>query len=207
MYLSKNELNGHTFLAKLITQYAQIHKKTIGTAADAYIQQLGLRTGEWIERFYDDYPNWTVDQYVNLIIDIKNAIGGHFEIVTVDADHVTVRANKCPFGEFVKDAPHLCGMTSSVLGGIAARKFGYAKVVLRKRIANGDGNCEVAIYFQPNDSEEGFVYEDVPITPEQGDPFSWEEETIAMLNDELKKSDEMVLNLLQELEDLKNERR
>jgi hypothetical protein len=207
MHLSKSELNGHTFLAKLITQYAYIHKKTIGSAAEVYIQQLGLRTGEWIERFYADLPYWTIDQYVNVIVDLKNSIGGHFEIVSVDPDHVVVRAKECPFGEFVKDAPHLCGMTSSVFGGIAARKFGYAKVVLRKRIAAGDSNCEVAIYFQPDEREEGFVYEDIPITPEQGDPFSWEEETITMLNNELKKSDEMVESLLQELEELKKEKR
>ncbi|MDR7073100.1 methanogen output domain 1-containing protein [Fictibacillus barbaricus] len=203
MHLSKSELNGHTFLAKLITQYAYIHKKTIGSAAEAYIQQLGLRTGEWIERFYEDLPHWTVDQYVHLIIDIKNSIGGHFEMVSVDPDCVVVRAKECPFGEFVKDAPHLCGMTSSVLGGIAARKFGYGKVVLRKRIALGEPVCEVAIYFQPDEREEGIVYQDLPVTPEHGNPFLWEEETITMLNQELKKSDDMVESLLQELEELK----
>jgi hypothetical protein len=207
MRLSKGELNGHTFLAKLITQYALIHRKTIGPAADHYIQQLGLRTGEWIESFYDDPLHWTVDQYVHVIVDLKNSIGGHFEIVSVNPDHVVVRGKKCPFGEYVMEAPHLCKMTSSVFGGIAARKFGYGKVTLRKRIALGEPVCEVAIYFEPEDDrEEGEVYENIPITPEQGDPFAWEEETITMLNYELKKSDEMVISLLKELEDLKREK-
>lgn len=203
MRLSKGELNGHTFLAKLITQYALIHRKTIGPAADKYIEQLGLRTGEWIESFYDDPLHWTVDQYVHVIVDLKNAIGGHFEIVSVDPDHVVIRAKECPFGEFVKDAPHLCKMTSSVLGGIAARKFGYGKVTLRQRIALNDPICEVAVYFDRDDKEEGDIYENIPTTPDQGDPFAWEEETITMLNYELKKSDEMVISLLKELEDLK----
>jgi hypothetical protein len=123
MLLSKGELNGHTFLAKLITQYALIHRKTIGPAAEHYIQQLGLRTGEWIESFYDDSLHWTVVQYVHVIVDLKNSIGGHFEIVSVNSDHVVVLGKECPFGEYVSDAPHLCKMTSSVLGGIAARKL------------------------------------------------------------------------------------
>jgi hypothetical protein len=203
MRYSKGDLNGHTFLAKLITQYAHLHGKTVGPTAEEYIRQIGLRTGEWIEGFYAELMDWTVDDYVHVIVDLKNSIGGHFEIVSVKSDHVVVRAKECPFGSFVKDAPHLCNMTSSVFGGIAARKFGYGKIVLRKRIALGDPHCEVSIYFQPDGREEGDVYENIPITPEYGDPFAWEEETITMLNDELKKSDEMVLSLLKEIEELR----
>ncbi|MCM3718308.1 methanogen output domain 1-containing protein [Fictibacillus phosphorivorans] len=206
MRLSKGELNGHTFLAKLITQYAFIHKKTIGPAAEKYIEQLGLRTGEWIENFYEDPLHWTVEHYVHVIVDLKNSIGGHFEIVSVSSDHVVVRAKECPFGELVMDAPHLCKMTSSVFGGIAARNFGYGKVSLRKRIALGEPNCEIAIYFEPDEKEEGDIYQNISITPEHGDPFAWEEETITMLNYELKKSDEMVMSLLEELEELKSKR-
>jgi hypothetical protein len=87
-----------------------------------------------------------------------------------------------------------------------SKKIGYGKVALRKRIALGNSVCEVAIYFEPDDSEEGDVYVNIPITPEQGDPFAWEEETITILNYELKKSDEMVISLLKELEDLKREK-
>jgi hypothetical protein len=76
-------------------------------------------------------------------------------------------------------------------------------VALRKRIAVGDPVCEVAIYFQPDEREEGIVYQDLPVTPAHGNPFLWEEETITMLNNELKKSDDMVESLLQELEELK----
>jgi hypothetical protein len=203
MHLSKGGLNGHTFLAKLITQYAHLHRKTAGSTAEEYIRQLGIRTGEWIEGFYAERLNWTVDDYVYVIIDLANSIGGHFEIVSVNPDHVVVRGKECPFGDFIKDAPHLCNITLSVFGGIAARQFGYGKVSHRKRNALGDPICEVAIYFQPDDREEGDVYENIPITPEHGDPFAWEEETITMLNYELKKSDEMVLSLLKELEELK----
>ncbi|UZJ77604.1 methanogen output domain 1-containing protein [Fictibacillus sp. KU28468] len=199
-------LNRHFFLAKLITQYAYLHRKTVGPAAEEYIRQIGIRTGEWIESFYNENSApWSIDQYANVIIDIKNRIGGHFEIVKVEKNCVVVKANSCPFGSVVRDAPHLCMMTSSVFGGIAARKFGYGKVSLRKRIALGESNCEVAIYFSPNETEDGLVFEDLPVTPVNADPFLWEEETIKMLNEELRRSDDMLVKLLDELEVLKQQ--
>ncbi|MDP4172242.1 MAG: methanogen output domain 1-containing protein, partial [Bacillota bacterium] len=203
---SVHSLTGSTFLAKLITQYAHIHKKTIGNVADEYVRQIGIRTGEWIESFYGDKnTSWTVDQYANVIVDLKNSIGGHFYISEVYEDHVVVKATACPFGEAVLDAPHLCNMTSSVFGGIAARKFGYGKVSLRKRIAMGDQGCEVAVYFQPNELENGDIYKDLPVTPKNGNPFEWEVETITHLNEELQKSDIMIMTLLEELEALKKQ--
>lgn len=204
MVSKKNQLNGHVFLSKLITQYAMIHQKTVGPVAEEYIKQIGIRTGEWIEDFYSPKDEkWTVEEYAEVIIDLKNSIGGHFEIASVHPDHVVVKATECPFGDVVRDAPHLCKMTSSVFGGIAARKFGYGKVSLRQRIALGHSGCEVAIYFTKHSEENGDVYEDLPITPSYGNPFSWEEETIHMLNQELRKSDEMIESLLAELEELR----
>lgn len=202
----REKLSGTIFLSKLITQYAHLHNRTLGPKAEGYIQQLGMKTGEWIESFYDEKgTTWTPDQYAHVIVDLKNSIGGHFHITEVHEDRVIVKAEGCPFGEAVKDAPHLCMMTSSVFGGIASRRMGYGKVNLRKRIAAGDGGCEVAIYFQPTDEEEGIVYENVPITPGHGDPFTWEEETIKALGEELRKSDDMVMDLLDELDRLRSE--
>ncbi|MFC4558246.1 methanogen output domain 1-containing protein [Virgibacillus kekensis] len=199
------KLTGTIFLSKLITQYAQLHEKSVGGAAKEYISQLGIRTGEWLETFYDSskLANWTPEQYADVIIDIKNSIGGHFYIAEVHPDHVVVKASGCPFGEIVQDAPHLCNMTSSVFGGIASRRFGYGKVNLRKRIAAGDAGCEVAVYFEPTDREDGEVYKDLPVTPANGNPFEWEEETIQSLNKELERSDEMINNLVEELEELR----
>ncbi|MGR9050546.1 methanogen output domain 1-containing protein [Halobacillus faecis] len=200
------KLTGTIFLSKLIVQYAHLHSRTVGSKVEEYIRQLGIKTGEWLESFYSEKGQaWTPDQYAHVIVDLKNSIGGHFEISEVHEDRVIVKASACPFGEAVHDAPHLCMMTSSVFGGVASRRMGYGKVNLRKRIAKGDGGCEVAIFFKPTEEEEGIVYENIPITPEQGDPFNWEEETITALNDELRKSDEMVMELLQELERLRME--
>ena len=203
---TKIQLTGSIFLSKLITQYAFIHEKTVGKTAGEYIRQIGLRTGEWIEDFYgkrDD--DWSVNKYAEVIVDLKNSIGGEFYISTITPEYVIVKANRCPFGEMVRDAPHLCNMTSSVFGGIASRKFGYGKVDLKKRIAVGDHGCEVVIYIKPNELVNGDVYENLPRTPENADPFQWESETIVLLNEELRKSDELVVKLIDELESLKKQ--
>ncbi|MCA0988319.1 methanogen output domain 1-containing protein [Guptibacillus algicola] len=199
----KDPLSASNFLCKLITQYAHIHHRTIGSKAQEYITQLGIRTGEWFESHYQ-IADWTPDEYAKVIVDIKNSIGGEFFISEVTSTYVIVKANSCPFGEFVKDAPHLCKMTASVFGGIAARHFNYGEVNLRKRIALGDSGCEVLIAFEPG-IEDGYKFENLKNIPDNSDPFTWEEDTITLLNEELKQSDAMVLTLLDELEDLKEQ--
>jgi transcriptional regulator with PAS, ATPase and Fis domain len=89
-----------------------------------------------------------------MIIELKNKIGGNFSRGSSGPGMVRVVNSHCPFGEAVKQAPELCRMTSSVFGGIAARNFGYAKVILDKRIAMGDGGCEVRIYL---DKDQGKI--------------------------------------------------
>ncbi|MGM7701486.1 methanogen output domain 1-containing protein [Pseudalkalibacillus sp. Hm43] len=205
--MSENQsFNATIFLSKLVTQYAHLHRRTVGEHAEEYIKQLGIKTGEWIESFYcNPEDDWTVDRYAEVIVDLKNSIGGHFRISEINEDYAVVKATGCPFGEIVQDAPHLCMMTSSVFGGIAARKMGFGQVHLKKRIAMGDPGCEVVIYFKPAPKEDGIVYDNLPMSPSNGNPFIWEEETIQYLNDEMQKSDEMILSLLDELENLKAE--
>lgn len=86
------------------------------------------------------------ESYTELILGLKNNIGGKFSLASSTPDCVTVTNKCCPFGERVTNFPELCGMTSSVFGGIAARNFGYAKVEIKKSIARQDGICEVCVY-------------------------------------------------------------
>jgi len=115
-----------------------------------FIEHIGLTAGPCFEDACRQQMGLTgpidLDQYANLILRIKNQIGGNFSRTSSEPGIVRVVNNRCPFGEVVKEAPELCRMTSSVFGGIAARNFGYAKVELRRRIATGDGVCEVCIY-------------------------------------------------------------
>ena len=120
-----------------------------------YIERMGLGAASCLETaaraehlLPQDVP-LSQEQYTNLIVHIKNQIGGEFSSISSDAPYIRVINHRCPFGEAVREAPELCRMTSSVFGAIAARSFGYAKVDLRKRIAVNDGICEILVYTDP----------------------------------------------------------
>ncbi len=115
-----------------------------------YIEHLGLASSHCLEAVARQQLGLsgeiTPEEYAAVILNIKNRIGGEFSREPSDPGVIRVRNERCPFGETVSQAPELCRMTASVFGAIAARNFGYAKVELRKRIATGDGSCDVCVY-------------------------------------------------------------
>lgn len=123
-----------------------------------HVVQVGLAASgclEQVARQQLGYPGpLDPDRYADLIVEIKNRIGGQFERVPGEAGSVRVINRRCPFGDLVSEAPELCRMTSSVFGAIAARSFGYAKVELHKRIATRDGCCDVRIWLDPEAAAE-----------------------------------------------------
>ncbi len=149
-----------SFLQTFVIQSIHLGRKNNfeQSGNDNYIQHLGLSASSCFEataRKQLGYENaLTYDQYADVIIEIKNQIGGGFSRVSSDAGVVRVENTRCPFGAMVKETPELCQMTSSVFGGIAARNFGYAKVELKKRIAVCDANCEVNIYLDRQTSQD-----------------------------------------------------
>lgn len=94
---------------------------------------------------------------------------------------------------YAKSAP--ISLCSDIFGGIVSRKFGYGQVTLRKRIAFGDAGCEVAINFRSTDQEQKDVYETLRPISEGGKPFSWEEDIILFLDEQLRQSDQLVMKL------------
>ncbi|WP_082054201.1 sigma-54 interaction domain-containing protein [Methyloterricola oryzae] len=104
-------------------------------------------------------------QYAELIVGLKNRIGGDFSLHSIDEHCIRVVNSRCPFGDGVKNSPELCRMTSSVFGGIAARNFGYARVELASRIARGDSGCDVRIHLQREQARDlpGIEYQ-VPVS-------------------------------------------
>jgi hypothetical protein len=116
----------------------------------SHVEHIGLTAGtcfeEAVRRQLGLEGPIDVDQYADLILTIKNQIGGNFSRASSEPGVVRVVNSRCPFGDMVQQAPELCRMTASVFGGIAARNFGYAKVEMRRRIATGDGACEVCIH-------------------------------------------------------------
>jgi DNA-binding NtrC family response regulator len=152
-----SHLNPILFLQTFVAQSVEVSAKMGGGKGSDrlnYIEQLGLTASDCFETAYrqelaQDGP-LDHDKYADMIVEIKNKIGGNFSRASSEPGMVRVVNTRCPFGEAVMQAPELCKMTSSVFGGIAARNFGYAKVILDKRIAVGNGMCEARIYTDPN---------------------------------------------------------
>jgi two-component system response regulator AtoC len=156
---SKNtgQLSAINFLQGFAIQSIKVAGQLGCTSCDdraGHIEQLGLAASSCFEAVYREQcgldKNIDLVEYSELIVSIKNQIGGNFSRASSAPGIVRVVSTRCPFGDAVKEAPELCRMTSSVFGGIAARNFGYAKVALNKRIATNDGICEVSIYTNPD---------------------------------------------------------
>ncbi|EGV17865.1 sigma 54-interacting transcriptional regulator [Thiocapsa marina] len=144
------------FLQSFVSEIAKAMDRAECPSCAAHleqIEQIGLTAGVCLEEKAREVLGsprpMDRDHYADLIVEIKNQIGGRFSRASGEAGTVRVVNSRCPFGEQVKHAPSLCRMTSSVFGGIAARHFGYAKVELRQTIAGGDGSCDVCIYLDP----------------------------------------------------------
>ncbi len=138
-----------TFILELIHASEQQGQKH----CEQLIEHIARTAGCFFEEIYRNQngKQYSLDResYIELILGLKNNIGGNFSLLASNQDEINVVNSKCPFGESVNQFPELCRMTSSVFGGIAARNFGYAKVEIKKSIARNDGCCEVNIYTNP----------------------------------------------------------
>ena len=148
----RRELNPLSFLQAFIVQslrVAELRCRERDEVSD-HITKVGLATSGCLEEVMRRQLGRTGpidrDQYAELIVALKNRIGGQFERVPGEVGSVRVINYRCPFGDLVKEAPELCRMTSSVFGAIAARNFGYGKVELHKRLAVGDELCDLRVY-------------------------------------------------------------
>jgi DNA-binding NtrC family response regulator len=138
------------FLQTFILELMHACEQEGGNYCESLIDRIAKSAGQYFEQTYrDEYRKQGElgrEDYIDLILALKNHIGGNFSLASVEAGTITVVNTRCPFGDGVTNFPELCRMTSSVFGGIAARNFGYAKVEIRQSIAKKHGGCEVCIH-------------------------------------------------------------
>lgn len=148
-----SSLTPEEFLQTFIKEARKIAPFASCTSLQSFIQQIVFQSSACLEDRYrkagDLRGPLDADQYAELIVLLKNSIGGDFHVVSASRERVQIRTRRCPFGELVHSAPGLCHMTSSIFGGIAARNFGYAKVELQRRIALGSDACDICIHMNP----------------------------------------------------------
>lgn len=146
------------FLRTLISELAGTLQNVVGQEeAEGYISIVGQNIGEWINTTYKGKLNQeklTREQVIGVLIDLKARINGTFQLLDSDDNKMIFTNDRCPFEEAVLNKPCMCMMTSNVFGSIAADNLGYAKVELRKTIANGDKECNVIIYTSRTDESQ-----------------------------------------------------
>ena len=165
--LSLSDLTPNLFLQTFILELMHASEQLGQEQSQQLIEQIAKTAGCFFEEVYRSEKGnkdtaLDIESYIELILGLKNNIGGNFSLSSSNQDSIAVCNSSCPFGEKVVNFPELCGMTSSVFGGIAARNFGYAKVEIAKSIAKHDGCCEVYIHMNPETakSREGIEYRD-----------------------------------------------
>lgn len=100
-------------------------------------------------------------QVAAAFVSFQKAIGGDFEVLQADETRATLANRTCPFGQAVTGMPHLCQVTSAMLGSMAARSSGRAQVTLDQQIALGDECCQLSLNLQPADGAAG-IYTSPP---------------------------------------------
>ncbi len=153
-----SDLTPTFFLQTFVLELMHASEQQGQEHCEQLIEHIARTAGCFFEETYRDEKNnhspLNRENYTDLILALKNNIGGNFSLAHTDQDSITVVNSRCPFGEGVTNFPELCGMTSSVFGGIAARNFGYAKVEIKKSIARHDGKCEVCVHTNPEVAKE-----------------------------------------------------
>jgi hypothetical protein len=146
------------FLQTFIDEARRIAPFATCSSLQSFIQQIVLKASGCLEEQYRQAETLTEPlspaQYAELIVSLKNSIGGQFSVVSSDYPQVQIHTECCPFGNLVHSAPGLCHMTSSIFGGVAARNFGYAKVELQQRIALGSDSCNICIHLDPAQAQD-----------------------------------------------------
>ncbi|HJZ54015.1 MAG TPA: methanogen output domain 1-containing protein [Gemmataceae bacterium] len=146
------QLERDLFLRTLLRELAGTLQDVVGlTAAAGFISVVSQRLGDQINADYKaalGLASLTREQVAEVLVDLKQRIGGDFYVIEQDDEKIVLGNRRCPFAEKVLDRPALCMMTSNVFGVIAADHLGYAKVGIEQSIARGDAGCRVVVYLR-----------------------------------------------------------
>ena len=171
-------LDASGLLRELLAGAAAISERALGPEmASAYLTAVGRLVAGKVEQLYRDAWGvrrpFTPEEYARLVVDLKKRMGEEFFLSSVSGEKVVIHGSQCPFRDLVRTTPQLCLVTGSLLGDLAVRNFGYAKVARRRCIGAGDPGCEVAIHLAGSHesvAEEGMEFRDPACPASDAEP-------------------------------------
>ncbi len=148
--VSNIDLDRDVFLRSLLRELSGALQDVVGLEeASGYISLVGTAIGRDLDDKYKSalkVDRLSREQVAQVLVSLKQRINGDFFVVEEGPDRIVLASRSCPFGDFVKDRPALCMMTSNVFGHIAAENLGYARVRIDEAIARGDPGCRVTVF-------------------------------------------------------------
>lgn len=150
-------LERDVFLRTLLRELSGSLQEIVGLEeASGYISIVGESVGKELDGRYKSalqVGQLSREQVTEVLIDLKQRIQGDFFVLEEREDRIVFGSRSCPFGDFVKDRPALCMMTSNVFGYITAENLGYARVQIDEAIARGDKGCRVTVFLTPSERD------------------------------------------------------
>jgi len=145
-----DDMSAESFFGDMIESLSGTLEEIVGVKeATSFIARVGHDMGRRIGASYNAVEGGLPSDpegIGQLLCDFKERIGGHFELVSADAEKLVFTASRCPFGDRVKGRPSLCMMTTNVFGRIVADANGYASVKIDEAISLGHSRCHVTVH-------------------------------------------------------------
>ena len=113
---------------------------------------IGKKIFELYRQFYG-VDRLSVEQFAEAVVDVHKKIGAAFVTLEKTSEKFIFTNTMSPFGSAAKSLPGLSILTSSILGTMAVKSFGYAKVSMRKTLAK-DGEDFIIVYIRKTEESE-----------------------------------------------------
>ncbi|MBR9649644.1 methanogen output domain 1-containing protein [Thalassovita aquimarina] len=123
--------------------------------AEAFLSTVGAELGQDL---YDEHfaqpgaEPLHPDTLPEMLVDVETGIGADFAIVERSKNRILLENRTCPFGPEINGTPSICMVTANLLGHLASKSAGYAKVHLEQTIARGHPMCRVNVSLDDNDT-------------------------------------------------------
>jgi len=154
LWYAPAEISKEAILVDMIVDIAaNLDENTASTA----IRKAGIEAGKKIDKVYKQFYNTerlSLEQFSEVVMDVGKKLGAAFTIIEKGPEAVHFHNNKSILGEDAKKSPALGGILAGMLGTLAAKNFGYAKVVLSKSLARGDPYDDIIIFLKKTEESE-----------------------------------------------------
>lgn len=166
------------FLRTVLAHLAPLSDAILGSeGARGYARRMALAVADAVETHYPALgiraTPLTPHEFAGFLLDFKEHLGGVFVVEVDEENALTLIAEQCPWADVMPHVPGLCTLLASVYGWLAARHFGYAKIVHeRSPHATPDARCHMRLYIHPSAEAQACVGEEfVHASPSESAPY------------------------------------